>query len=160
MRPDSKYTKHEDILKLVQADTEAGFKKVASLWFAVMILSLYYRPIVESHRKVTAAKEEPRKEGKTGKPGKKGKQKRTKIIYTKQYTLTGAVLDEIPPVQHRRAKPSHEFSVKGHFRHYKSGKVAWISPQIRCKGRGEAKRVNEYIARLQDSESEKLEKKQ
>lgn len=35
------------------------------------------------------------------------------------------------------SKPSHEFGVRGHIRHYKNGKEVFIKPYIKCKGRGE-----------------------
>lgn len=34
------------------------------------------------------------------------------------------------------SKPSHEFGVRGHVRHYKNGKEVFIKPYIKCKGRG------------------------
>jgi len=34
-------------------------------------------------------------------------------------------------------KPTHEFGVRGHFRHYKNGKVVFIRPYRKCIGRGE-----------------------
>lgn len=36
-------------------------------------------------------------------------------------------------VQGVRQKPSEEFSVRGHYRHYKSGKVVWIDEFSKCK---------------------------
>lgn len=36
-------------------------------------------------------------------------------------------------VQGGRQKPSEEFSVRGHYRHYKSGKVVWIDEFTKCK---------------------------
>lgn len=34
------------------------------------------------------------------------------------------------------SKPSHEFGVRGHVRHYKNGKEVFIKPYTKCKGRG------------------------
>lgn len=34
------------------------------------------------------------------------------------------------------SKPSYEFGVRGHIRHYKNGKEVFIKPYIKCKGRG------------------------
>ena len=41
------------------------------------------------------------------------------------------------PEQAKRGytKPDHEVSVRGHLRRYKSGKVVWIQPSVRYKGR-------------------------
>lgn len=38
-----------------------------------------------------------------------------------------------------RKKPNHAFSVRGHFRHYKSGKVVWIEQHVRCDGKKKSK---------------------
>ena len=42
------------------------------------------------------------------------------------------------------AKPQHEFDVRGHMRHLKSGKVVYVRPYTKCKGRG-TKIIHEYI---------------
>lgn len=42
------------------------------------------------------------------------------------------------------AVPQHEFDVRGHMRHLKSGKVVYVKPYTKCKGRG-TKIVHEYI---------------
>lgn len=34
------------------------------------------------------------------------------------------------------SKPSHEFGVRGHIRHYKNGREVFIKPYTKCKGRG------------------------
>lgn len=39
-------------------------------------------------------------------------------------------------VQGVRQKPSEEFSVRGHYRHYKSGKVVWVDEFSKCKDSG------------------------
>ncbi len=36
----------------------------------------------------------------------------------------------------KHSPPGCEYSVRGHYRHYKSGKIVWIAEQVRCKGRG------------------------
>ena len=42
------------------------------------------------------------------------------------------------------AKPQHEFDVRGHMRHLKSGKVVYVRPYTKCKGRG-TKIIHEYV---------------
>lgn len=39
--------------------------------------------------------------------------------------------------------PQHEFDVRGHMRHYKSGKVGFVRPYTKCKGRG-SRIIHEY----------------
>lgn len=38
-------------------------------------------------------------------------------------------------INRRRGPIDHQFAVKGHFRHYKSGRVIYIEPYIRCKNK-------------------------
>ena len=38
-----------------------------------------------------------------------------------------------------RKHPTKAFSVRGHFRHYKSGKVVWIEQHTRCDGKKKSK---------------------
>lgn len=54
--------------------------------------------------------------------GKKGKDARNSVTYILRATRDGVAA--IPQGSH--ASPSREFSVRGHFRHYKSGKVVWV----------------------------------
>lgn len=54
--------------------------------------------------------------------GKKGKDTRNSVTYILRATRDGVAA--IPQGSH--ASPSKEFSVRGHFRHYKSGKVVWV----------------------------------
>lgn len=42
---------------------------------------------------------------------------------------------------------SHEYGVRGFWRHYSSGKEVWIKPHQRCVGRGEANRHEYLIAK-------------
>lgn len=53
---------------------------------------------------------------------KKGKDTRNSVTYILRATRDGVAA--IPQGSH--ASPSREFSVRGHFRHYKSGKVVWV----------------------------------
>lgn len=53
---------------------------------------------------------------------KKGKDTRNGVTYILRATRDG--IAAIPQGSH--ASPSKEFSVRGHFRHYKSGKVVWV----------------------------------
>ena len=65
------------------------------------------------------------------------------LIYHK---LKAYVSTSHAPAEHTGTghSPSHEFDVRGHYRHYKSGKVIWINEFTKCKGRG-TKIIHEYI---------------
>lgn len=39
---------------------------------------------------------------------------------------------------------THEYDVRGHYRHYKNGKIIFVKPHTCCKGRG-AKNIHEYV---------------
>ena len=111
-------------------------------WMAIMLLALYYRPEFERKRQLSASKQQKPRSSKKGK-------RAAKTIYTRQYILTEDFVEALPkPVRHH-AKPQHEFSVKGHYRHYKSGKRVWINQHTRCKGRGDAI-GNTYVAKIEE----------
>jgi len=119
------------------------FLNYAVRWFALMLLAIYYRPEFESKRQVIASKKKKRKSKKGHSP---------KMLYSRRYVITGSFVDGLPKPARKHAKPEHEYGVRGHYRHYKSGKVAWIHPHTRCKGRkpGESQT---YIAKLDDSKT-------
>ena len=121
------------------SNKELFYGEIAQKWLTVMVLATHYRPEFERNRKVTEAK-------KTVRRTKKGK-KQVKTIYTKQYVLSGDFTMTLPKIQRPHSKPSHEYSVKGHYRRYKSGKVVWIKPRINCKGRG-GDTGSTYIAKI------------
>lgn len=128
---------------ILGADRKKEFMMTcATYWLALMLLALYYRPEFERTRQSTEATKGAAKKGKKGK-----KAKPPKMLYTRKYIIDGGIVGELPkPVRHH-AKPDHEFSVRGHFRTYSSGKCVWIKPHIRCQGRGQSGN-NHYIATL------------
>lgn len=64
------------------------------------------------------------------------------IIYSKLKALTSK---EYAPTDStgKGTSPQHEFDVRGHVRHYKSGKEVYVKPYTKCKGRG-TKVIHEY----------------
>lgn len=64
------------------------------------------------------------------------------IIYSKLKAYISTSHTETQPTG-KGACPQHEFDVRGHMRHYKSGKVAYVHPYVKCKGRG-TKIIHEY----------------
>ena len=64
------------------------------------------------------------------------------IIYSKLKALTSKEYE--PTVSTGKGTPpQHEFDVRGHVRHYKSGKEVYVKPYTKCKGRG-TKVIHEY----------------
>ena len=113
-------------------------------WFTIMMLALHYRPEFESNCQSREAHSAGRKKGK--------KVKRVKTLYTRTYVITGDITDKLPKPVKRHTKPDHEFSVRGHFRQYKSGKRVWVNPHIRCKGRKPSE-GSIYIAKIAGGET-------
>ena len=119
------------------------FSELATEWLALMLLAVYYRPQFESKKQVAASSV-------SGKKGKKAKKaKRMKTLYTRTYVIDSDLMDELPKPVKRHAKPDHEYGVRGHYRRYKSGKVAWVHPHIRCKGRNPGS-GGTFVAKLAD----------
>lgn len=112
-------------------------------WFCLMLLATYYRP--EFERKQYTSGEKKASKVVPKKTGKK-KKNSPKTLYVKNYVVDAEIFKSIP--RHHR-KPDHEYGVRGHYRHYKSGKVVWIEPHKRCCGRGKEKDRN-YIAKVED----------
>lgn len=64
------------------------------------------------------------------------------IIYSKLNALVSVSHPSTQPTG-KGSCPQHEFDVRGHMRRYKSGKVVYIKPYTKCKGRG-TKIIHEY----------------
>lgn len=103
--------------------------KYAILWFSLMLMAVYYRPEVEK----TKQEESPKPKRKSGKKHKQRTKDAIHSLCPTTYIIGTAVVKGLP--KHHR-KPDHEFSVRGHYRHYKSGKVVWIPEHQRCVGKG------------------------
>ena len=116
-------------------------------WFCLMLLATYYRPELERKQWTSSEKKLPKKAGK-----KNGKRQKTatKTLYVKNYVVDTDTVLAIP--RHHR-KPDHEFGVRGHYRHYKSGKVVWIEPHKRCVGKGREKN-RDFIAKMESNQAD------
>lgn len=133
---------NERILKFVEKNKP--FEVYTQQWLVLMMLALYYRPEFESNCQSREAHSAGRKKGK--------KVKRVKTLYTRTYVITGDITDKLPKPVKKHTKPDHEFSVRGHFRQYKSGKRVWVNPHVRCKGRKPSE-GSAYIAKIAGGES-------
>lgn len=110
----------------METDTE-GFQSVLTVYCSLMALMVYgERPICEPD--TSKADDSPYKPLKRAQ--KRGVVNITYILQGKGNTLTAARKGS-------HASPSKAFSVRGHYRHYKSGKVVWIAEYR--KGEGKAK---------------------
>ena len=112
-------------------------------WFALMLMAVHYRPQFDRKRQVTIS--DAKRKSKKSKRSKK-----MKMLYTRVYIIDDDFMDELPKPKRKRNKPDHEYSVHGHYRRCKSGKIVWIRPHIRCKGNKASER-NIYIAKIEES---------
>ena len=109
--------KRDNILKGEDVET------VITVYCSTMALMVYgngSRVVETTPSLVVSQKPTEARESVSG--NKKGKDTRNGVTYILRATRDGVAA--IPQGSH--ASPSREFSVRGHFRHYKSGKVVWV----------------------------------
>lgn len=102
-------------------------EKNINKWHALMLFMLHYKEIVEEKESKIAVTEKKKK-------GKIIKKHRCIPLTRKVYVIKDDFETTKMPI--KRNKPNHEFRVRGHYRHYKSGKVVWINEFEKCKGKG------------------------
>lgn len=105
-------------------------EKEALKYHALMLFMAYYREMVEIEQRVERRPAKAKK--------KCHKARRAQPLIRRFYTLTEFDADALPkPEQAKRkyTKPEHEVNVRGHLRRYKSGKVVWVKPSVKYKGK-------------------------
>ena len=115
-------------------------------WLSLMLLAVYYKPELDSRRETSASSAKPRK-----KAAKSKKNGHIRTLYTRTYTITSDLTESLQKVTRSHSKPDHEFSVRGHFRRCKSGKMAWVRPYTKCKGR-KPDVGSTYVAKMEEAE--------
>ena len=105
-------------------------RKEARKYHALMLFMAYYREEVKVEQRVER------------RPAKHKKKKRTaqvrQPLIRRIYTVTDFDSTAlVKPEQAKRGytKPDHEVNVRGHLRRYKSGKVVWVKPSVKYKGK-------------------------
>lgn len=116
------YDKRKEMMEFLLTHDKT-FTKLGTKWFYLMVFASHYKKEIESTKRTTA---------KVCKKKQKHKSK-TKKLYTTVYTIQS---DSLAGIKHARRKIDHEFGVRGHYRHMKSGKVIWVKEYQKCKGRG------------------------
>ena len=135
------YSKNVDPQKAKEREKEFDVWRFSlALWQSVNFFVAHYRKEIEKTVKVKGERVNDSKSS-------KGKKKRGSIVYFRTYTIDPDLIRTLPHEAAHRNGPDHEFGVRGHFRHYRSGKVVWISPYTKCKGRGE-RLDRTYIAKV------------
>lgn len=105
-------------------------EKEALKYHALMLFMAYYREVVKVEQRVESRPAKHRK--------KKSGGRRPQPLIRRIYTLDefdATVLPKPEQAKRKYTKPEHEVNVRGHLRRYKSGKVVWIQPSVRYKGR-------------------------
>lgn len=120
----------QGLLNLVMAQDRTD-QKEAIKYRALMAFMTYYRDIVQV---------ESREVKRSSHPPKSKKHSRRRIIplVRKSYTIEDfdkAALPKPDGIKRRYTKPEHEVNVRGYLRRYKSGRVVWINPTVRYKGK-------------------------
>lgn len=100
---------------------------------SLMLFAAYYREEVE-RTKVVSRIEKPGKKRSNGKRGNR------RMLTVRKYTVSEELLSELPRKYERH---TDSWSVRGHYRTYKSGKTVWVRPFV--KGNAEKRNDKEYF---------------
>lgn len=125
-RPDGMWASTRNRMQVGRDDLQA----VLTVYCSVMALMAYGRREVEPQ---DATPHEPGPKPSPSKRPTKRKSKRTTYILR---SINGA-LSAVPSGSH--ASPRGIFTVRGHYRHYKSGKVVWVSEYQKGTGKRKGK---------------------
>lgn len=124
-RPDGMWASTRNRMQVGRDDLQA----VLTVYCSVMALMAYGRREVEPQDTTP----EPGSKPSPSKRPTKRKSKRTTYILS---SINGA-LSAVPRGSH--ASPRGIFTVRGHYRHYKSGKVVWVSEYQKGTGKRKGK---------------------
>jgi hypothetical protein len=108
-------------------------QSIITLYATLMAYMEHYRETVEKHLVSTKKPVSKKKQKKTGKS--------VTYIRNTVYTLTGVIDDKqmitnIEEGKRAYTKPDNPFKVRGHWRHYKSGKTTWVPSYVKNKQEG------------------------
>ena len=111
-------------------------KKEALKYHALMLFMTYYHETVEVKERVISPPASSKK--------KRSQTRKHRPLIRRTYILPELDEQELPAIERAKrpyTKPQHEVSVRGHYRRYKSGKVVWVGPSVRYKGKTEQNTV-------------------
>lgn len=113
------------------------------------ILGIEYLALINKENYIISSKNvvSLNQEKKGGK--KKSKNARSRVPLIRNiYTVNLRKDDEIPKIKlQRKVGPRQfEFTTRGHWRHYKSGKVIWINEHLNCVGK--PRKPKDYVANV------------
>lgn len=125
--------KYYDAKTIRQVANDAYTKDIITLYAATMALMVYGAEEINPENLTEAVQNNKKKKNTPAKSGKK-KTNTENIVYilSKNRKTNNPVIKS----KGSRAKPETSFGVRGHFRHYKNGKVIWINAYIKNKKKG------------------------
>ncbi len=127
--------------------TQENFQSVLTVYCSLMALMTYGRlkPVDKPKEAKEHKPSEDRQKRRAKRPNKSPGRRVTYILRQDNGVLVAA-----PKGSH--ASPKGTFTVRGHYRHYASGKVVWIAEYK--KGTGKKKAKTYKIGRMEDDKSE------
>ena len=102
---------------------------------ALMLFAAYYREEVRRSAVIE-------RRVKPGKSGKKRSGSNRRMLTVRKYMIGEELLGELPQPKRKYEKHTDSWGVRGHYRHYKSGKTVWVRPFV--KGSPENKADRDY----------------
>lgn len=116
-------------LDLVILCDETDRKEALKYHALMQFMTYYHEEIAVEQRNITAAAK--------NKPHKKHKKKRPQPLIRRVYTINefdSKNFTKPDGIKRNYTKPEQEVKVRGHLRHYKSGKTVWVKPCVKYKG--------------------------
>lgn len=124
--PDAK----RELLNLVMLQDRTD-QKEALKYHALMQFMTYYHEVVRVESQKVNPVPQKRK-------GKKHSHRKVLPLIRKSYIVDDFDKDALVKpegIKRKYTKPEHEVNVRGYLRHYKTGKVVWVNPSVRYKGK-------------------------
>jgi hypothetical protein len=106
-------------------------QSMLTIYSSLMACMVYSTPTIRGNPEMSKSK--------TMNGKAKPKQKKSKAAPNVVYILRETNGRLIAAPQGSHASPKGEFSVRGHYRHYKNGKVVWINPYKKGTGKTKSK---------------------
>lgn len=102
-------------------------RKEARKYHALMLFMAHYREEITVEQRVESRPAKAK--------NRKRSARRRQPLIRRIYTVTDFDAAALPKAKRGYTKPDHEVNVRGHYRRYKSGKVVWVQPAVRYKGK-------------------------
>lgn len=118
------------------------------IYYALFISSMWYMALHKNRTKYEkVVDKDGMKESMFKRVDTKHNNSNIKTLRTSFYDLSKAHKSKVSTLKKKREgfTFSHQFGVQGHYRHYKSGKVSYINPYIKCKDKPKLETNTYYI---------------